>query len=158
MMTHDRVDVEIEAPRQSSRWRSGCRTAWSFFISSSRVVRVSPGLVFDLLLTDADQGGELPSPSASTTETPIPAVADQPPSVCDCRANVGMAKSVAFHGTDSKYHPLLSSDIKVVRAQKVEMAKSVGFLTTTQIEIVVSPNWLPATYSKLPLLALSHQI
>ena len=44
----------------------------AFVISSSGVVEVSPFLGFDLL-ADVDQGGGLPSPSASTTETPPPA-------------------------------------------------------------------------------------
>ena len=43
-----------------------------FVISSSGVVEVSPFLGFDLL-ADVDQGGGLPSPSASATETPPPA-------------------------------------------------------------------------------------
>ena len=78
-------------------------TSWFFCHLVLRRLWVSPFLSLDLLLADVDRRGGLPSPSASTTQTPLPA--DQWPSGCECGVRTkcgGMAKSVAFHGTTQK--------------------------------------------------------
>ena len=131
-------------------------TSWFFCHLVLRRLWVSPFLSLDLLLADVDRRGGLPSPSASTTQTPLPA--DQWPSGCECGVRTkcgGMAKSVAFHGTTQKVaHCPLPIDMKC-EAQKVGMAKSTGLLTKTQIVIVPSPNChLPLICSFTPELVL----